>query len=224
MQPSLQSRYTTSPPPPICSVGLSQWLRDQESACTAGDARAWGLILRLGRSSGGENGNPLQYYWKIPWAEEPGRLQSIASQRVGQDWANEHNVLSCSFCSQFHLLPQSQAIRQPLTCFLALQIDFSRISHKWNHTVCALLCLVYLLSKMFFEIYLWYCVSCPSWAEFCWTILLFIAEQSSILWLYHNWFIYSLGCFWLLLWMNLLWTLCISLCGDVSFHFTWINT
>ena len=23
--------------------------------------------------------------WKIPWTEEPGRLQSIGSQRVGQD-------------------------------------------------------------------------------------------------------------------------------------------
>ena len=23
--------------------------------------------------------------WKIPWTEEPGRLQSLASQRVGQD-------------------------------------------------------------------------------------------------------------------------------------------
>ena len=24
--------------------------------------------------------------WKIPWAEEPGRLQSMGSQRVGHDW------------------------------------------------------------------------------------------------------------------------------------------
>ena len=23
--------------------------------------------------------------WRIPWAEEPGRLQSMGSQRVGQD-------------------------------------------------------------------------------------------------------------------------------------------
>ena len=32
------------------------------------------------------NGNQLQYYciaWKIPWTEEPGRLQSTGSQRVG---------------------------------------------------------------------------------------------------------------------------------------------
>ena len=25
--------------------------------------------------------------WKIPWTEEPGGLQSMGSQRVGQDWA-----------------------------------------------------------------------------------------------------------------------------------------
>ena len=25
--------------------------------------------------------------WRIPWTEEPGRLQSVGSQRVGHDWA-----------------------------------------------------------------------------------------------------------------------------------------
>ena len=25
--------------------------------------------------------------WKIPWTEEPGRLQSVGLQRVGHDWA-----------------------------------------------------------------------------------------------------------------------------------------
>ena len=25
--------------------------------------------------------------WKIPWMEEPGRLQSMGSRRVGHDWA-----------------------------------------------------------------------------------------------------------------------------------------
>ena len=28
--------------------------------------------------------------WKVPWTEEPGRLQSMGSQRVGQDRATEH--------------------------------------------------------------------------------------------------------------------------------------
>ena len=32
--------------------------------------------------------------WKIPWTEEPGRLQSMGSQRVGQDWVTSLSLLS----------------------------------------------------------------------------------------------------------------------------------
>ena len=47
-----------------------------------------GSIPGSGRSPGEGNGNPLQYScWKIPWMVEPGRLQSMGSQRVGHDWA-----------------------------------------------------------------------------------------------------------------------------------------
>ena len=28
--------------------------------------------------------------WRIPWTEEPGGLQSMGSQRVGQDWVTSH--------------------------------------------------------------------------------------------------------------------------------------
>ena len=28
--------------------------------------------------------------WRIPWTKEPGRLQSMRSQRVGHDWVPEH--------------------------------------------------------------------------------------------------------------------------------------
>ena len=30
--------------------------------------------------------------WRIPWAEEPGGLQSMGSQRVGYDWATKHTA------------------------------------------------------------------------------------------------------------------------------------
>ena len=30
--------------------------------------------------------------WKIPWTEEPGRLQSTGSLRVGQDWATSFSL------------------------------------------------------------------------------------------------------------------------------------
>ena len=32
--------------------------------------------------------------WKIPWTEEPGRLQSLGSQRVGHDWTTSFSVRS----------------------------------------------------------------------------------------------------------------------------------
>ena len=30
--------------------------------------------------------------WKIPWAEEPGELQSMESQRVGHDWVTDQRA------------------------------------------------------------------------------------------------------------------------------------
>ena len=41
-----------------------------------------GLILRSGRSPIEASGNPLQHsHWRIPWTEEPGRLQSKGLQK-----------------------------------------------------------------------------------------------------------------------------------------------
>ena len=54
------------------------------SACNAGDP---GSIPGWGRSPGEGNGNPKSntLAWKIPWTEEPRRLQSMGLQRVGHD-------------------------------------------------------------------------------------------------------------------------------------------
>ena len=35
--------------------------------------------------------------WRIPWTEEPGRLQSVESQRVRHDWATDIHILVCVF-------------------------------------------------------------------------------------------------------------------------------
>ena len=52
----------------------------------AGDAGDEGLIPGLGRSPGEEIATHSSILaWKIPWIEEPGRLQSMGSQRVGHD-------------------------------------------------------------------------------------------------------------------------------------------
>ena len=51
------------------------------SAYSVGDPSS---IYRLGRSPEmATHSSTLS--WKIPWMEEPGRLQSMVQQRVGQD-------------------------------------------------------------------------------------------------------------------------------------------
>ena len=52
----------------------------------AGHVRDVGLIFGLGRSPGGGLGNHSNILaWRIPWTEEPGRLQPMGSQKVGHD-------------------------------------------------------------------------------------------------------------------------------------------
>ena len=57
------------------------------SACNVGDP---GSIPGSARSPGEGNGHPLQYSClETPRTEEPGRLQSMGSQRAGRDWVTE---------------------------------------------------------------------------------------------------------------------------------------
>ena len=51
--------------------------------------KIWFWFLRLGRSPGEGNGNPLSILaWEIPWTEKPGELQSMGS-RVGYNSATK---------------------------------------------------------------------------------------------------------------------------------------
>ena len=63
------------------------------SACNEGDL---GLIPGWGRSPGEGNGNPRQHscLGKIPWTEEPDRLQSVESQRVRHDWVTSLSLFT----------------------------------------------------------------------------------------------------------------------------------
>ena len=67
-------------------LGLPQWLKGEESACSAGDV---GSVSGSGRSPGEGNGNPVQYSCLgVPWTEEPGGLRSVGLQGVGHDRSN----------------------------------------------------------------------------------------------------------------------------------------
>ena len=70
------------------SFGGESWHSGKESAYQSRRHKRCGMIPRPGRSLGVWNGNLLMaicsciHAWKIPWTEDPGRLQSMNSQRV----------------------------------------------------------------------------------------------------------------------------------------------
>ena len=55
----------------------------------------WALVIRES-SALQEEGNctPSTLAWKITWMEEPGRLQSMRSLKVGHDWASSHSLFT----------------------------------------------------------------------------------------------------------------------------------
>ena len=58
---------------------MAQWKK--KTTCNAQDTGEEVSIPELGRSSGEENGNPLQYSClRIPWTEESCVLQIVGSQ------------------------------------------------------------------------------------------------------------------------------------------------
>ena len=73
-------------PTPASPVGFPSGSEGKEFACNAGDTRDTDSIPGSGRSLEEEMATHSSILaWKIPWTEEPGRLQSMASQRVGHD-------------------------------------------------------------------------------------------------------------------------------------------
>ena len=104
------------------NLRLSWWLRCKESTCSAGDP---GSIPGLGRSPGKKEmaTHSSILAWKIPWMEEPGRLQSMGSQRIGHDWVTllmyKNGCHLHSNCLRIIIPPlqmkkPSQGVREPV--------------------------------------------------------------------------------------------------------------
>ena len=86
-------------------------------------------LLHIRINCGEGNGTPLQYSClKIPWTEEPGRLQSMGSLRLGHDW-----VTSLSFFTFMHWRRKWQ----PTPVFLPGESQGQRSlvgCRLWGHT------------------------------------------------------------------------------------------
>ena len=80
--------------------------------------------------------------WKIPWTEEPGRLQSMGSLRVGHDWTTSLSL----FTFHFHALEEEIATHSSV---LAWRIPGTgepgglpsmgshRVGHDWSDLAAA---------------------------------------------------------------------------------------
>ena len=67
--------------------------------------------------------------WRIPWREEPGRLQSMGLQRVGHDWATSQWVWSVSHCSLIYISFMISDAQHLFMCFFYhLYIFFREMS------------------------------------------------------------------------------------------------
>ena len=64
---------------------LPRWLSGKESACQCRRCKKCGFSPWVRKISWVGNGNALQYSC-LAWTEEPGRQQSMGSQRVRHDW------------------------------------------------------------------------------------------------------------------------------------------
>ena len=88
----------------------------KKSACNARDLS---LIPGLGRSPREENGNPLSNFaWRNPWTEDPGRLQSLGSQRSQHNWATNTTKTTSTHehCFRQILLPKEQSFFSLCVC------------------------------------------------------------------------------------------------------------
>ena len=72
--------------------------------------------------------------WKIPWAEEPGRLQSMGSWRVRQDWATSLSLFN------FHTLEKEMAAHSSVLAWRIPgmaepggmpSVGSHRVGHNW---------------------------------------------------------------------------------------------
>ena len=86
--------------------------------------------------------------WKIPWTEEPGRLQSMGSLRVGQDWATSLSLFTFLHWRRkwqptpVFLPGESQGQGSLVGCHLWDH----RVGHDWSDLAAA--AVVFILTKM----------------------------------------------------------------------------
>ena len=83
----------------------------------------------------------LVVVWKIPWTEEPGRLQSMGSLRVGHNWATSLSLFTfMHWRRKWQPIPvflprESQGRGSLVGCCLSM--GSHRVGHDWSNLAAA---------------------------------------------------------------------------------------
>ena len=112
-------------------MGFPGGARGKETVCQCRRPRR-PSIRSLGQEDPLEEGMAAHssiLVWRIPWTEEPGRLQSVGSQRVRYDWSN----LACTHARK--PLPNPWSWKFIPMCFIKVSILTLFILSSFLHVV-----------------------------------------------------------------------------------------
>ena len=97
--------------------------------------------------------------WKIPWTEEPGRLQSMGSQRVRHDWATSlsfpflMSIFQCYFLSSSHPLLPHCVHKSVYICVSVPAL--CKLIHQYHFSIFSIYVLIYILVFLFLTYFIW---------------------------------------------------------------------
>ena len=99
---------------------------------------SWRVILYLEKAMATHSSTLT---WKIPGTEEPGRLQSMGSRRVGYDWVPSLSLFTCMHALEKEMAAHSSVLawRSPGTAEPGglPSMGSHRVGHDWNDLAAA---------------------------------------------------------------------------------------
>ena len=119
--------------------GNGEWpkMKAESRACKALKITAWNFYC-ISEKAMAPHSSALA--WKIPWTEEPGRLQSMGSRRARHNWA--------TFTFHFHALEKAMATHSSVLAWRTpgtgepgglLSMGSHRVGHDWSDLAAGIL-------------------------------------------------------------------------------------
>ena len=113
------------------------WLGDKEPACQSRRCwfNSWFWKIPLEKEMATHSNIPA---WEIPRTEEPGRLQSMGSQRVGNNLMINKNDIKLGWSQNIngHVLPQQKFKTYPRGSGKAVEVSYHAIIYEKENSNC----------------------------------------------------------------------------------------